>query len=180
MENYRKHVFLLLLLCMAIWLSGCASPASKDALIARGVPGVQHYQKTLAITTQGGYETTSIDGPNVSNTDFGQAIKESIIDNGLFTQVLQDNSSEYLLNVTIVNMSKPLFGANFTVTMEAAWSLSETSTKQYLMRKAIKSSHTATMGEAFAAVTRLRLALEGAVQKNIEQGIIALSELNLN
>jgi len=180
MENNKFSIPLLLLLGMAILLSGCASPASKDALIAHQISGIQHHQKTVMITTQGGRETGAMDSSNVSNNDFKQAIEESVIENRLFTQVINDSGSDYLLNVAIVNMSKPLFGGNFTVTMEATWSLSDATTRQYLMRKAIKSSHTATMEDAFAGVTRLRLALEGAVSENIRQGIIALSELNLN
>lgn len=180
MENNKLSVPFLLLFGMAILLSGCASPASKDALVAHQIPDIQHHQKTVAITSQGGRETGAMDSSNVSNSDFKQAIAESVIENGLFTQVINDGGSDYLLNVAIINMSKPLFGGNFTVTMEVAWSLSDATTKQYLMRKAIKSSHTATMGDAFAGVTRLRLALEGAVRENIRQGIIALSELNLN
>jgi len=180
MKNDKLSVLLLFLLAIAFLLSGCASPASKDAMIAHKIPEIRQYQKTVAITSQGGHETGAMDSSNVSNSVFKQAIEDSVIENGLFTQVVHDGGSDYLLNVAIVNMSKPVFGGNFTVTMEAAWSLSDANTKQHFMRKAIKSSHTATMGDAFAAVTRLRLALEGAVRENIRQGIVALSELNLH
>ena len=47
------------------------------------------------------------------------------------------------------------------------------------MRESIKSSHTATMGDAFIGVTRLRLAVEGAVRENIRQGILEISKLNI-
>lgn len=180
MANNKIFVLLSLLVGIAVLLSGCASPASKDALIAHDIPEIQHHQKTVAISTQGGHETSAMDSSNVSNSDFARAIEESVIENDLFTQVIHDNGSDYLLNVTIVNMSKPLFGASFTVTMEAAWSLSDSKTKKFVMRESIKSSHTTTMGEAFAGVTRLRIALEGAVRENIQQGIIAISKLNLD
>ena len=120
-----------------------------------------------------------MDSSNVSNSDFSKAIEESIIENSLFTQVIHSNGSDYLLNVTIVSLSKPIFGASFTVSMEAAWSLSEPITKKVLMRESIKSSHTATMGEAFIGVTRLRLAVEGATRKNIQKGLMAISRLQL-
>ncbi len=77
-------------------------------------------------------------------------------------------------------MSKPMFGASFTVNMEAAWSLSEQKTKKVVMRDSIKSSNTATMGQAFVGVTRLRLAVEGAVRKNIRLGLMGVSKLKLD
>lgn len=174
----NNNLFILLLLLVSICLSCCASPASKDAMIVHHIENIQHHRKTVAISTQGGNETVAIDIPNVSNNDFAKAIEESIIENGLFTQVIHGNGSDYLLNVTIINISKPLFGTNFTVDMEAAWSLSDPITKKFAIRETIKSSHTATSGEAFAAVTRLRLAIEGAVRENIQKGIMAISNLN--
>jgi hypothetical protein len=45
--------------------------------------------------------------------------------------------------------------------------------------QSIKSSHTATMGQAFAGVTRLRLAVEGAARENIQLGLMAISRLQL-
>jgi len=64
--------------------------------------------------------------------------------------------------------------------MEAAWSLSEQKTKKVVMRDSIESSHTATMGQAFVGVTRLRLAVEGAVRENIRQGLMGISRLQLD
>ena len=63
--------------------------------------------------------------------------------------------------------------------METAWSLTKVSDRLVAMRKSVKSSGTATMSDAFAAVTRLRLAVEAASRNNIEQGIKAIAELNL-
>jgi hypothetical protein len=161
-------------------LSGCASPASKDSVVVHSIPIAKQHQRTVSITTQGGSETSAMDSSNVSNSDFAKAIEESILENRLFTQVIHGPGADYLLNVTIVNMSKPVFGASFTVTMEAAWSLVEKSTNKVVMRDSIRSSHTATMGQAFVGVTRLRLALEGAVRENIRLGLMAISKLQLD
>ena len=76
-------------------------------------------------------------------------------------------------------MSKPIFGMSFTVELETAWSLNKRSDNSVAMRKVIKSSHTATMSDAVAGVTRLRLAVEGAARANIAQGLKAISDLDL-
>ena len=51
--------------------------------------------------------------------------------------------------------------------------------KSVVMKKTIKSSSTATFGDAAAAVTRIRLAVEGAAKKNIELGLQEISSLSL-
>ena len=43
----------------------------------------------------------------------------------------------------------------------------------------MKSSASKTMGDAFAFVTRLRLAVEAATRDNIGQGLKAIAELKL-
>lgn len=173
-------VFIALLVSAASGLSGCASPASTDAIIIHDIPGIKQHQKTVAIRTQGGSDTSAMGSSNISNSDFAKAIEESIIENKLFTQVIHGEGSDYLLNVTIVSISKPSFGANFTVSMEAAWSLSDRKTQKVVMRESIKSSDTATMGEAFVGVTRLRLAVEGAAHENVQLGLMAISRLQLD
>ena len=51
------------------------------------------------------------------------------------------------------------------------------SDKSVVMRRVVKSENTASMGESIVAVTRLRLAVEGAVRKNIAEGLQAISAL---
>lgn len=43
----------------------------------------------------------------------------------------------------------------------------------------VSTTHTATMGEAFAGAKRLRLANEGAARANIKEGLRRLSQLKL-
>lgn len=147
------------------------------------VPGsiavVRQHPYSVSIRTQGGSQTSSVDTSNISNEDFAKAIEESILKSGLFTEVIHGEGSDYNLNVTIVAMSKPVFGVSLTVTMEVAWSLVNSETGDVVMRKAIKSTHTATMGDAFVGVVRLRFAVEGAARKNISLGIQEISGLNL-
>ena len=182
MANHRiAPLVLLIILVSAIgWLSGCASPAATKAMVPSSIPAMQAYPYTVSVRTRGGSETGAIDTPNISNDDFAKAIEESIIKSGLF-----DASSctlktlIILINVSIVYISKPLFGASFTVNMETGWSLVNTVGKDSVMRESIKSSFTATTGDAFGANTRLRLAVEGAARENIRLGLIAISKLQL-
>ena len=137
------------------------------------------YSYSVSVEARGGSETGAMDSSNISNEDFKAAIEKSIVQSNLFKSIIQGKGGDYELTVTVSQLSKPIFGASFTVNMEAGWSLTKASDKSVAMRKLIKSSHTATMGEAFAAVTRLRLAVEGAGRNNITQGLQAIAELDL-
>ena len=48
-----------------------------------------------------------------------------------------------------------------------------------MLRKAIRSSHTAELSDSLVGVTRLRLAVEGAVRNNISQGMQEISQLSI-
>jgi predicted RNA-binding protein with EMAP domain len=61
-----------------------------------------------------------------------------------------------------------LISANFTVRLELAWSMTDSSGQKILLRKSIETLHTAKQSESFSGANRLRLAVEGAVRKNIE------------
>jgi uncharacterized protein YceK len=170
--------FAILILAIS-GLSGCASHATKEAMTSDIVPGMQKHKYTVEINTQGRNETGALDLPSISKDDFASAIENSIIENGLFTKVIHGNGSDYKLNVSIVNMSTPMFGASMTASMEVAWSLQNTRSKHVAMRESIKSSYTAGAFSAFAAVTRIRYAVEGAARENIRLGLMAISKLQL-
>lgn len=160
-------------------LAGCASSANKDAMIASDVQIAKKHDRSVSVRTGGGAETTAMDSSNVADADLKAAIEDSIIKTQVFKSVLQGKDADYDLAVSIVRLEKPVFGLTFTVNMEATWVLVKQSDKSVVMRKSIQSSSTATFSDAAAAVTRLRLAVEGAAKRNIEQGLQALSALSL-
>ena len=168
------------LICLfAVWLAGCASPANRAALVVDNVPATTRHPHSVSITTSGGGETGAMDYTNISNEDLAGAIEDSIISSGLFNKVIKGDGADYKLNVSLISMSKPMFGASFKIDMEVAWSLVNAGTGNVVMREAIKSSHTATMGDAFVATKRVRLAVEGAAQNNIRDGLKKIAALKL-
>lgn len=160
-------------------LSGCASPASRESMAPPAVAVTKKLPYTVSVDAQGGSETGAMDSSNISNADLKAAIESSITQASLFKGVVQGKGGDYDLTVTITQLSKPSFGASFTVDMEAGWTLTKASDKSVVLRKLVKSSHTATMGDSLAGVTRLRLAVEGAARSNITQGLQAIAALSL-
>ena len=176
-SNYIRPIMVL---AFVAWLAGCASPASKEALVVDDASFGTRHPYSVSISTSGGGETTAMSYTNIPNEDLAAAIEESITTSGLFSSVIKGDGADYKLSVSLVSMTKPMFGFSFTINMEMAWSLVNARTCDVVMRESIKSSHTATAGEAFAAVTRIRLAVEGAVQNNIRQGLQEIAALSLD
>jgi ABC-type uncharacterized transport system auxiliary subunit len=170
---------LLAIAAFALILGGCASPADRSAMTPQNLTVNKHYPYSLRVQTSGGAQTGAMDSSNISDADLKAAIEDAVSQSKLFMGIVQGSNGDYELSVRLSSLSKPLFGGTFTVDMETAWSLIKASDHSVLMRKSVKSTGTATMSDAFAAVTRLRMAVEAASRNNIEQGLKAIAELNL-
>jgi hypothetical protein len=142
------------------------------------VAGKQH-PYSIQVTTSGGSETGSMDSTNISDVDFKVAIETAIARDRLFKAVLQGVGADYALTVRIVSLSKPLFGGTLTVDLETAWSLVRLTDRKVVMRKSVTAKGVATTSEEFAAVARLRLAVEKAARGNIALGLQEIAKLDL-
>ena len=169
-----------ILLGAALMAAGCATPAQPTAMVAAPAMGtVQKSSNGLGIQVAGGQQTSSVGASQISNEGFERALELSIGRAGLFAAVGLTSNARYQLNAYITRVSQPLFGFSMTVTLEVSYTLIDTQSHKTVWQKAITSEHTASAGDAFAGVTRLRLATEGAAQQNIEFLLRELSSLKL-
>jgi hypothetical protein len=179
MSMTRLHTTLILVALVSA-LAGCASPADKQAMsVGKGTVVAKKHPYTVGVTVRGGAETTAGSSSNIADADLKAAIESSIRETQVFRDIVQGKNGQYELVVNVVQLTKPTFGFSFTVDMEAGWTLTRLADGQVVYRKAITSSYTATTSAAFAGVTRLRLAVEGAAKANIAQGLAAVGELSL-
>jgi hypothetical protein len=177
----RRHVCsVLALLGLTLLIGGCAAPAGPQAMVVpqAASAGKQH-AASVSVTVTGGAETGALDSSNIANADLRAAIETSITQSRLFKEVLKERSGDYELAVTVIQLSKPMFGGTFTVDFEAGWSLVKVADKRPVWRQAIKTSGTATMSDSVVGVTRLRIAVEAAARANIQQGLGAIAGLSL-
>jgi ABC-type uncharacterized transport system auxiliary subunit len=169
---------LVILLSAVLALGGCATGASKESMAVAPTVVLKKFTSSVKVEARGGSETGAMDSSNISNADLKSAIEASSASSGLF-KTLSQTGGDYELTVNLTQLSKPIFGGAFTVDMETAWSLVKAADKSIVMRKVVRSSHTATFSDSLVGVTRLKLAVEGAARKNIEDGLKAVSELPL-
>jgi len=175
-KHYPPVLFVVVLVLM---LYGCSTTAKHEGMTPLTFePGTKH-PKTVSINVVGGEEFDGLGRPQISNGALKQALADSITKSQMFSAVIEGMKSDYFLMITIFSFDQPVFGFSFTVKMEAGWTLKDAVSGETVWQEAIKSENTATTEDAFAARTRLRLAVEGAARNNISQGLEKISRLNL-
>ena len=159
-------------------LAACATPATHEAMTADRFDIAREHAKSVTVSTSGGGETSSVGKPHISDADLAKALVESINKSRAFSRVVPGAGADYVLQVAIISIEQPTFGGSFTVRMEAAWTLRR-SDGGVVWQEAVRTASTATMDDSMVAVTRLRMATEGAARENIKQGLAKISRLNL-
>jgi hypothetical protein len=180
-QSSRKQIWrsIAVLCAVAALIGGCATPATYEGMVPAKFETAKKHAQTVSVAVTGGKETDSVGTPQISDAAFRDALVGSIKNSQVFSGVVEGKGGNYLLTVSLFSMQQPIFGFDLTVTLEAGWTLQPASGGAPVWQESIKSAHTATVSDSFAAVTRLRLATEGAAKKNIEQGLAKISQLNL-
>ena len=122
----------------------------------------------------GGEETNPAWTSEISNEDFKQALKASLKSQGLFS-----DNGKYLLSAHLVKVDQPMFGLDFTVTTHIEYQLTNKETNEVVFKELVVTPYTATMGDAFMGIERLRLANEGSGKKNIKNLLSELTKIDL-
>ena len=179
-SSYRNVLLTVICVIMvAGGMSGCASPAKSTGMTVNDALIQKQHPHSVRISIEGGNSADPLGLPTVSNEAFAEAVANSIIESKLFSEVKKGDGGDYLLNIHLFSIEQPVMGFNMTSRMEVGWTLVNVVTGKQVMRKTISSSHTATTGDAFAGVKRIRLATEGAARQNIRLGIQEISKLDL-
>ena len=135
--------------------------------------------RNSSLKVTGGKKTNPMWKSDISSEAFAQAVAESIKQSGVFSAVINQGGSDYRLDITLVKVMSPNFGFNMTTTVVTQWLLTQNASGKVVSEEYISTPFTATVGDAFAGVARVRLANEGAARENIKEGIRRISELQL-
>lgn len=165
------------LLAALLLIGGCASPLAQEAMVPTGMVINKKHHETVRVDVSGGSETS--ERLVISNASLEAALNQAINESKLFSQVVKGNGGDYLLTANLFSVNQPMFGMAMTVKMEAGWTLKRALDDKIVWQEAIRSEHTSTPGEAFAGVTRVRLATEGAVKNNIAEALSKIAALSL-
>ena len=178
-QNRIQMIMSMAAIAVALLLTGCASPATVKGMRPQSLAPQNKQPYSVGVQVAGGEKTNPLWTSEISNESFAQAIREGIAESGLFRSVVTVGDGDYLLEVSLIKVNKPLVGFDMTVILTADWKLTHIATRKIVYQDTITKSYTATMGDAFAGIKRLRLAEEGAAKENITEGLNRISRLNL-
>ena len=176
MKTYLQAIILVLVCAV---LTGCVTPADPNAMTVGAIPGGKRINKSVLLAVSGGQETDPLWSSQVSDADFATALQNTIVNNRLFSQVVRHGNSDYRLDVRLIRLRQPMIGFDMTVTSEVEWRLRHVQSDKLVWHETINRAFTATVGDAFVGVTRLKLANEGAIRENIKAGLQEISALSL-
>lgn len=170
---------LVLMITASLFLFGCTSGAKQESMIyapAKAMNYDEALKKSVHVTTTRGGETTNpVWTSEISNDAFSEAVKETLLRQGLLS-----NNGKYKLEIILIKVEQPLFGIDFEVTTHIKYTLTDSSDSSIILNETVVASYTATFADAFVGSKRLRLANEGSGKENIKGLLQKLSELKVD
>lgn len=110
--------------------------------------------------------------------DFATALAKALQDSGTFRQAATTGEGDYRLEGHVGVEFQPA-GMSLTHRLRSSWKLVRKSDGKEVWNDLITTTHTATFGDAFAAMQRSRLATEGVAKKCIQEIVQRVSALTL-
>ena len=153
---------------LACGLAGCAQGARVEQMSAMpttALPATSVLQHAVTLRdVSGGNATNPLWKSNVGDPEFRSALQSSLGAAGL----LGPDNGRYQLNAKLEALHQPMMGFDLTVSSQVHYRLLDTTTSQTVFDHEVNADFTASVGDAFIAVERLRLANEGSIKKNIQ------------
>ena len=174
-----NRVVLFILACSSLPLWGCASPANPQAMIPDAADIQQRHAGAVSVNVRGGSDTNPLWVSQVSNVDFKKAVEDAVVKYRVFDSVKPQGEAPYHIEIVLQKLAQPFAGFSMNVTAVTNWELHRKGEAAPIWKDAVVSQHTATVGDHFVGVERLRLANEGAIKANIKEGIEKISRQKL-
>ena len=171
-HSHIGSVAIALVMASLAALSGCATPARTDQMVATS-PSTPRVAVSPALRESigirdvtGGRDTNPLWVSNVGSVEFERALEDSLRNAGLLAPVR--GAARYQLSADLHKLDQPLMGLDMTVTATVDWHLVERSTGRNILKRSIGTPYTAKMSDAFLGAERMKLANEGAIRRSIE------------
>ena len=164
-----RTLYLIVSTVLLSLLAGCATPAAVSNMSVyttqRTAPAALKNAIAVANVT-GGRETNPLWVSQVSSEAFRSALEDSLANVGVFERVL--SASKYRLTADLNQLEQPAFGIDMTVTSSIKYTVVDTKTGKDVYSRLIRAPFTAGFSDSPLGATRVRIATEGSIKKNIE------------
>ncbi len=177
-ESTVRNARILAVLAALLYLTGCASGAKMGNMVYEGP--LKAYDTALednvdVTNVSGGEETNPAWTSEIDNDAFAGALKQTLQKQGLLS-----GTGRYQLEALLLEVDQPMFGLDFEVTTHVRYILTDSENNgAVVLNETVVTPYTATIGDAFAAIKRLRLANEGSGKANIQGLLDKLAELRI-
>lgn len=175
-STLRRLSALPLVLTLAV-LTGCASQITHQDMTPAPVQLAKHHAQSVSVTA---LPMAAADPAKsaAAMEELRTALSNAIAASQAFSKVKTDGG-DLQLTVQLFNESHPAFGISFTSKIEMGWTLKRADTGTVVWQEAIKSEHTTGGTEAFSGAERVKMAMTGAIKKNISAGLSRIATLQL-
>ena len=152
------------------FLIGCAAPADPGRMTVTKKASDEAYPRELHLAmcvriVTGGEETNPMWMTKVSSADFKTALVESMARVRL---IAPPDACKYNVDVNLLGISQPSGGWTLEVTSHVNYKVFNVAAEPILL-ETVSAPFTATTSDAWGALTRVKIAIEGAVRTSIEQ-----------
>lgn len=169
MNTSKQNRWLTMTMVAALWLGGCAMPASPAAMTvsAADVPGAARARfahEVVVHDVQGGTATNPLLTSQIENDGFRRALHGSLERAGLLGN---EQTARYRVDVTLIEVQQPAFGFDMKVTSKIRYVVSNVKTGATALAIEVVAPYTATVGDSIVGSSRLKIANEGSARQSI-------------
>ncbi|MNQ47750.1 hypothetical protein [Flavobacterium sp. 245] len=173
-----KSLKLALLVFLSTLLVKCASGSTVEGMTVTDYKSKAQISDEVFIkAVTGGRETSPFWKSNISNKNFEEAFKKSIVSSNVFSKI-SASDHDWTLEINLVSVDQPVIGFSFTVKTTIDYKLYHND--KLVFSKSVTQSGIATFSDASLGVKRLRLANEVSAKNNIKSLLESLGEMILD
>ncbi len=179
MRFHTTSIAPLLWLTLVLATGGCANaPLSVAAMVPHEVEIARTFDASLSVRAHGS-EDPWIGSAVIPSEDLQAALVEAIGESKVFRSI-GPKGADWELTVTVSHLVEPETGLDMSATVELEWLLVRSGSGAVGWMESLRTSELADTFDADFMDERRLIAIQGAVRKNIEQGIAKLSLLQLD
>lgn len=170
---HRPTVSALVFTVVTIIGAGCSIKVRPTAVVPDQLQLEHHHQASVMI------DTTGTEGEIIINAnDLNTALERAITESKLFASVVRSSQADYHLEVE-AKATAPWWGFDMTCRVGGTWKLTRQKSGKVIFDEFVTAEATKTVGDAFAARTRILLALEAASEAVVRDGLQRIGRLHL-
>lgn len=164
---------------LAVVLAGCSGIDTKRMVPEHSERLAPHFNYSLKVVKPVGGQKSEFGVQDyVENGELHEALMNTMTGSGLFAIVTDNGQADRELHSEIIAVA-PSGGYNMTYAFVTQYWIIDPTTGNEVWRKGINARHEVKVTETWSGSARAVQALEGAVRKNLQRLVEALSEAEL-